>query len=102
MYLLKIGGKLRVVFKPLHKRLGLASLILGLGNICVGVQEKSTQKDLENTSLDTAIAIGCLTFFTLIGVIFSVAKFMDKADGTVEYSPINADLQGAKHPQDEC
>lgn len=48
MYVLKLGGALRGSLKPLHKRLGLMTFILGMITIVVGLQEYSFKVSIES------------------------------------------------------
>ena len=81
MYVLKLGGTLRGSLKPLHKRLGLLTILMGMATISVGVQEKADKGGLYGGALEMTYAIGILVYATIGGVVFTVAKFSDKADG---------------------
>jgi len=78
LYVLGIGDTLRATLKPLHKRLGLLTVMCGYATICVGLMEDSAtkQKDLQKYTF----AIGIGVYLTMAGIIFSVCKFMDKKD----------------------
>ena len=81
MYVLKLGGSLRGTLKPLHKRLGLLTILMGMATISVGVQEKADKGGLSGNALQLTYAIGILVYATLGGTVFTIAKFEDKADG---------------------
>ena len=80
MYICKLGGALRGTLKPLHKRLGLLCILMGFTTICIGVQEKADKSALEGTALQMTYAIGVFVYASLGGIVFTLAKFSDKAD----------------------
>jgi len=89
LYGLQIGGTYRATLKPLHKRFGLCVMILGLMNIALGVFEQELNKSLTGSIHQLSNAIGVMIAITIISVIFTVTKFMDKKDDdSVKYTPI--------------
>ena len=80
MYFLKLGGDLRALMKPVHKRLGLLCVILGFSTLCLGIQEKTDQKSLEGDPLQMTYALEIFLYFTIGCIIFTVSKFNDKSD----------------------
>ena len=80
MYVIKLGGSLRGTLKPLHKRLGLLTILMGLTTIAIGVQEKADKGGLTGDALKMTYAIGILVYATIGGTVFTIAKFSDKAD----------------------
>jgi len=80
MYIKGIGGPLRGSLKPLHKRLGLMTLIIGLCNICSGLMEKqaNARYDIQTQRLTHIVA--ALVLLSLFSLVSSVAKFDDKSD----------------------
>lgn len=88
LYGLQCGGSLRTKLKPLHKRLGFCVITLGFANITLGIFEQELKKQLKGPThqFTHAIAIACIV--TLIGVIFTVVKFIDKKDVDPKYTPI--------------
>lgn len=91
MYVLKLGGALRGSLKPLHKRMGLFCIMLGLATLCLGVQEKQDKSGLDYTTRAGALAnaIGIIVILSLGAAVFSVAKFVDKKPVEAQYKPIN-------------
>jgi hypothetical protein len=83
MYICKLGGTLRGTLKPLHKRLGLFCILMGFSTICIGIQEKADKGGLEGTALEFTYAIGIFVYAALGSTVFTVAKFVDKADAPV-------------------
>jgi len=89
LYGLQWGGSYRATLKPLHKRLGMSCIVLGLANISIGVMEQEKGKNLKGSIHQLTNAIGVMCALTLIALIFSVVKFVDKKDDdTAKYAPI--------------
>ena len=85
MYVLKLGGSLRGELKPLHKRLGIISLLMGFATILMGMTEKA------NIYTGWTLQFGQFIIGLVIGIAlcitFSVIKFVDKKDGH-QYKPL--------------
>eukprot|EP01084_Bolivina_argentea_P254333 427553_1 len=95
LYILKYGGVLRGELKPLHKRMGIISLILGYTTILMGLTEKANGFD--GYTLTFAQVIVGLVVGTSICVSFAVVKFVDKKSG-FDYKPIpNAEENNTVH-----
>jgi len=80
MYIKGKGGPLRGTLKPLHKRLGLMTLIMGLANICIGLMEKQAAGRYDVKTQRLTHTITALVLLSLFSLVSSVAKFDDKAD----------------------
>jgi len=90
LYGLQWGDSYRATLKPLHKRLGLSIILLGLANIALGVFEQELKKNLKGSIHQLSNAIGVLCAVTILGVIFTITKFVDKKDDeAIKYAPIN-------------
>ena len=107
MYVLKLGGTLRGTLKPLHKRLGLLTILMGLATISIGVQEKADKGSLTGTALEMTYAIGILVYATIGGTVFTIAKFSDKADAPIKAGKTTTDgsinvvnMAGAAQPDE--
>lgn len=70
-----VDETIRVLMKPIHKRAGLSSVLLGIGTIGMGLQWIKTSEGISDQYAATVFLA-----LTLIGIIFSVAKFVDKVD----------------------
>lgn len=79
MYVLKWGGSLRGTLKPLHKRMGFASWMLGMVALLMGMTEKANGQAHLPTLVLTQVITG-LVVFTAVFVSFSIVKFEDKSD----------------------
>jgi len=88
LYALQWGGTLRAKLKPLHKRLGFCVITLGFMNMTLGIFEQELKRNLKGPThqFTHAIAIACVV--TLIAVIFTLVKFIDKKDLDPKYTPI--------------
>jgi len=80
LYVVQIGGSLRATLKPFHKRLGFATVIIGLANIALGLMEQELKKGVTGPTHQLTNAIGVAIAITILSVIFTVAKFVDKKD----------------------
>eukprot|EP01083_Nonionella_stella_P040131 109090_1 len=87
LYVLKRGGHWRGDLKPLHKRLGMISLMSGYAAILMGLTEKTYSSGFEGSTLILAQVIVGLVVGTSICVSFSIVKFVDKKEG-IAYKPI--------------
>merc|ERR1712228_795977 len=79
MYVLKWGGSLRGTLKPLHKRMGFVSWMLGMVALLMGITEKANGQEHIPTLVLTQVITG-LVVFTSVFVSFSIVKFEDKSD----------------------
>lgn len=86
LYVLKWGGALRGSLKPLHKRLGFVSWLLGLVTLMMGMTEKANGSSGATLVL-TQVIVG-LVVFTAVFVSFSIVKFEDKKDAEIKYTSI--------------
>jgi len=86
LYVLKMGGSWRGTLKPLHKRLGLLSLLMGYGTILMGMTEKANGS-VGGTLVLTQVTVGLIVLTTL-SVTFSIAKFVDKKEAVHKYEKI--------------
>jgi len=80
MYVRGIGGPLRGSLKPLHKRMGLMTLIIGLCNICTGLMEKQANARYDIHTQRLTHVIAGLVLLSLFSLVSSVAKFDDKSE----------------------
>eukprot|EP01084_Bolivina_argentea_P302390 521938_1 len=92
MYVLKLGGRLRGELKPLHKRMGLISLMIGYATILMGITEKAN--DYTGWTLKIAQIIIGLVVGVSVCISFSIIKFVDKKDGF--------DYESIPHPDDDA
>merc|ERR1719273_2040032 len=79
MYVLGYGGELRGTLKPLHKRLGMMSLLMGMTEKANG--------STEGTLVLTQVTVG-LVVLSAVSVSFAVVKFVDKKDAAHKYEKI--------------
>jgi len=86
LYVLKWGGSLRGTLKPLHKRLGYVSWMMGFVALLMGLSEKASGAT-GATQVLTQVIVG-LVVFTAVFVSFAIVKFEDKKEGDVKYKPI--------------
>ena len=86
LYVLKMGGSLRGTLKPLHKRLGMLSLLMGYGTILMGMTEKANGSE-GGTLVLTQVTVGLIVLTTL-SVTFSIVKFVDKKGTEHKYEKI--------------
>jgi len=86
LYVLKWGGSLRGSLKPLHKRMGLVSWMLGFVALLMGLTEKANGS--EGSTLVLTQVITGLIVFTFAFASFAVVKFEDKKDGELKYTAI--------------
>merc|ERR1712087_84652 len=86
MYVLGYGGDLRGTLKPLHKRLGMMSLLMGFATILMGMTEKANGST-EGTLVLTQVTVG-LVVLSMVSVSFAVMKFVDKKDAEHKYEKI--------------
>ena len=61
-YVLKKGGSLRGTMKPLHKRSGMAILILGITTLCIGCMEKEAKGNLIDKPHNDVVIQKCFIF----------------------------------------
>merc|ERR1719221_1401414 len=73
MYVLKWGGSLRGTLKPLHKRMGFVSWMLGMVALLMGMTEKANGQEHIPTLVLTQVIVG-LVVFASVCVTFSIAK----------------------------
>lgn len=76
MYIFKMGGRMRGILKPFHKRLGLFVTLLGLATLCLGIQWAWTYD--KHQWMERTIIV--LTVMSIGGIIFAVSKFVDKKE----------------------
>jgi len=74
------GPAWRGSLKPLHKRLGLTIILLGLANIALGLMEQELKKSLKGPTHQLTNAIGVILAVTILAIIFTLVKFSDKRD----------------------
>merc|ERR1719216_511969 len=86
LYVLKFGGSLRGTLKPLHKRMGYVSWMLGFVALLMGMAEKANGSSGATLVL-TQVIVG-LVVFTAVFVSFAIVKFEDKKEGEIKYKPI--------------
>jgi len=83
LYVLKFGGSLRGTLKPLHKRMGYVSWMLGFVALLMGMTEKANGSSGATLVL-TQVIVG-LVVFTAVFVSFAIVKFENKADAEPKY-----------------
>ncbi len=93
MYVLKMGGPLRGVLKPLHKRAGATIMVMAFATICIGLLDKESSLT-DDDAKKTSHAIAALVFVAIIGFIFSITKYVNKKESDPEYAPINLHAPG--------
>jgi len=81
LYVFKIGGSLRSILKPIHKRLGIWTLICGYSTMVAGMQEYASFGISGDADM-CAHAFPIMAYLGLGGIIFNVCKFIDKNDPT--------------------
>mmetsp|Transcript_57146 Transcript_57146/g.94945 ORF Transcript_57146/g.94945 Transcript_57146/m.94945 type:complete len:261 (-) Transcript_57146:319-1101(-) len=86
LYVLKMGGTLRGELKPLHKRLGMVSLVMGYTTMMMGMTEKANS--LVGSDLLFAQWIVALVILTSLSMMFTVVKFVDKKPEPHKYTAI--------------
>jgi len=86
LYVVGYGGELRGTLKPLHKRLGLMSLLMGFTTLLMGMTEKANGST-EGTLVLTQVTVG-LVVLSAVSVSFAVVKFVDKKDAEHKYEKI--------------
>jgi len=86
LYVLKWGGSWRGTLKPLHKRLGILSLLMGYATILMGMTEKANGSEGATLVL-TQVVVGLIVLTTL-SVTFSIVKFVDKKGAEHKYERI--------------
>jgi len=87
LYVVKLGGELRGTLKPLHKRLGYVSWMMGFVALLMGLSEK-TYGNVSGSTLVLIQVITGLIIFTAVFVSFAIIKFEDKKEGVAKYKPI--------------
>ena len=80
MYVRGMGGAKRGSLKPLHKRMGMLALILGLANICVGLMQLQTKYRLSEEMKNRTHLIAFFVMMSLVGMFTAIVKFSDKSD----------------------
>lgn len=80
MYIKGYGGPLKGSLKPLHKRLGFMTLIIGLCNICSGLMQKQALGRYDAPTQRLTHTISALVLLSLFSLVSCVAKFDDKSD----------------------
>jgi len=88
LYGLQLGDSLRGTLKPLHKRLGLCVITLGFTNMSIGILEQEIKKTLSDSETKFTNALGVICASTLICILFTLVKFVDKKDTDIKYTPI--------------
>ena len=63
---------------PFHRRLGVCILICGFATMLSGIVETTSEDDETTDTYIQAKTVGCLIFFSLLGIIFTVVKFDQK------------------------
>merc|ERR1719195_1321084 len=94
LYVCKWGGSLRGSLKPLHKRLGMFSLLMGYGTILMGMTEKANGSEGATLVL-TQVTVGLIVLTTL-SVTFSIVKFVDKKEAEHKYEKIQDGLEDSE------